>query len=366
MANARRCPPPPLRLPSFSLEIIHFLKSSFSNNFLLFLFHGGLTWTTFLFLFVGSRVMETLPSVRANSVWSLPTPTFSPGRNFIPRCLTMIEPARQYVLGQTLMPSLLPAESRPLFDEPPAFFVAMERMAMEVVVAAVAVPPMIPSAGDRHRSIDDKDEDLFVAVLAVRRRNAAPSRVEGSTSGGTILVVVFFGWNETESKIGTRRSVGARTEFALLYSSGLSLVYPPRQADTLPHGSASAPAGPGCREENPTRRRIQQRKRASKKEEETRSCRDVWTADCCWWTRLLLLLEGGGGLLLLLLLLPIKQAATKGEWRRGWRQKQRDTRKQQPNAAAAASPWSSTTNDERDPSKKNGRRTDRQKSPGAG
>jgi hypothetical protein len=54
---------------------------------------GGSTCTTSLFRLVARRVMDTIPSTFANNVWSLPTPTLVPARNFKPRCRTIIFPA---------------------------------------------------------------------------------------------------------------------------------------------------------------------------------------------------------------------------------------------------------------------------------
>ena len=38
-------------------------------------------------------VKTTFPSTNENKVWSLPMPTFEPGWNFVPLCLTIIFPA---------------------------------------------------------------------------------------------------------------------------------------------------------------------------------------------------------------------------------------------------------------------------------
>lgn len=69
--------------------------------------------------------ISTNPSVRANRVWSLPIPTFLPGRTSVPRCLTKIEPVVVLAPGVTLTPRYLGFESLPFFVDPPAFFVAI-------------------------------------------------------------------------------------------------------------------------------------------------------------------------------------------------------------------------------------------------
>ena len=65
------------------------------------------------------------PGLSANSVWSVPTPTFAPGRIFVPRWRTMMLPASTCSPPKTLTPSRLEWESRPLRVLPPAFLCAM-------------------------------------------------------------------------------------------------------------------------------------------------------------------------------------------------------------------------------------------------
>src|SRR3954453_14850758 len=52
-------------------------------------------------------------------------PTLAPGWNLVPRWRTMIEPAEITCPPNTLTPSILGCESRPLRVEPPPFFCAM-------------------------------------------------------------------------------------------------------------------------------------------------------------------------------------------------------------------------------------------------
>src|SRR5690606_31660216 len=68
---------------------------------------------------------RTWPSTSANSVWSLPRPTFSPAWKRVPRWRTMIEPALTVWPPKALMPSIFGWESRPFRVEPPPFFCAM-------------------------------------------------------------------------------------------------------------------------------------------------------------------------------------------------------------------------------------------------
>lgn len=81
--------------------------------------------------------IRTTPAIFANKVWSVPIPTFSPARNFCPRCRTRMEPALAGCLCRILTPSRRPIESRPLLVDPPAFLVAIPLTPVAVVVAAV-------------------------------------------------------------------------------------------------------------------------------------------------------------------------------------------------------------------------------------
>src|SRR5258708_22473335 len=52
-------------------------------------------------------------------------PTLVPGCHWVPRCRTMILPARHASPPNFFTPRRWPAESRPLRDDPPAFLCAM-------------------------------------------------------------------------------------------------------------------------------------------------------------------------------------------------------------------------------------------------
>src|SRR5579863_9026606 len=116
----------------------------------------------------------TAPPSSANSVWSRPMPTRSPGWNLVPRWRTMMLPGMTISPPNFLTPSRRPPLSRPLRDEPPAFLCAIldllrcRRRARQVdfadpqhtqvlavaVLAAVIVPPLFL-----------EDDDLVGAAL---------------------------------------------------------------------------------------------------------------------------------------------------------------------------------------------------------
>src|SRR5262249_20204943 len=66
-----------------------------------------------------------MPSVKANSVSSLPLPTFLPGCHFVPLCLTRILPALTTSPEPTLMPKRFDSDSRLLRVDPCPFLCAM-------------------------------------------------------------------------------------------------------------------------------------------------------------------------------------------------------------------------------------------------
>src|SRR3954469_9714923 len=67
----------------------------------------------------------TIPGPLAKIVSSLPMPTPSPGRNFVPRWGTMISPPLTVWPANTFTPRRLAFESRPLREEPRPFLCAM-------------------------------------------------------------------------------------------------------------------------------------------------------------------------------------------------------------------------------------------------
>lgn len=73
------------------------------------------------YFFCFFSVNRTVPEIFANIEWSFPIPAFSPGKNFVPRCLTMIEPASTACSPNTLTPRRFAFESRPFLVDPPDF-----------------------------------------------------------------------------------------------------------------------------------------------------------------------------------------------------------------------------------------------------
>ena len=67
----------------------------------------------------------TFPLIKEKIEWSLPMPTLSPGWILVPLCLTIIFPGITIWSPYYLTPRRLPLLSRPFFDDPPAFFVAI-------------------------------------------------------------------------------------------------------------------------------------------------------------------------------------------------------------------------------------------------
>src|SRR4249920_1474333 len=68
---------------------------------------------------------STTPVTLANSVSSLPQPTFVPGLIFVPRCRTMMEPPGTNWPPKTFMPSRCALESRPFLELPKPFLCAI-------------------------------------------------------------------------------------------------------------------------------------------------------------------------------------------------------------------------------------------------
>src|SRR5256886_5574146 len=75
------------------------------------------------FLFLCSNF--TTPSTTVNSVSSDARRTFSPGWNFVPRCLTRMLPAVTNSPAKRFTPKYLGPESRPLREEPTPFLWAI-------------------------------------------------------------------------------------------------------------------------------------------------------------------------------------------------------------------------------------------------
>src|SRR5918911_1461141 len=67
----------------------------------------------------------TTPSTSANSVSSLPRPTFLPGFHFVPRWRARMLPPKTCSPPNFFRPSRCECESRPLRDEPTPFLCAI-------------------------------------------------------------------------------------------------------------------------------------------------------------------------------------------------------------------------------------------------
>src|SRR5579872_4140517 len=68
---------------------------------------------------------STMPGTLANRVSSLPRPTFSPGLNRVPRCLTRMEPPVTVWPPNAFTPNRCAFESRPFLELPKPFLCAM-------------------------------------------------------------------------------------------------------------------------------------------------------------------------------------------------------------------------------------------------
>src|SRR5262249_3307107 len=64
---------------------------------------------------------------------SLPRPTFSPGKNLVPRCRTRIDPPVTNCPANAFTPSRCELESRPLREEPCPFLCAMSALLLDRV-----------------------------------------------------------------------------------------------------------------------------------------------------------------------------------------------------------------------------------------
>src|SRR5918997_1785588 len=92
----------------------------------------------------------TTPSIKANSVSSLPRPTLLPGFHFVPRCRARMLPPSTCSPPNFFKPSRCAFESRPLREEPTPFLCAMMK------------PLFLPDGIDLHRR-----EVLAVAARAL-------------------------------------------------------------------------------------------------------------------------------------------------------------------------------------------------------
>src|SRR6266849_5543016 len=85
-----------------------------------------------------AAVYFTSPATSAKSVWSFPTPTFSPARRRVPRWRTSTVPASTREPANSFTPSRWPAESRPLRVEPAPFLCAISYASIFVIRSVVS------------------------------------------------------------------------------------------------------------------------------------------------------------------------------------------------------------------------------------
>src|SRR5262245_49706033 len=124
---------------------------------------------------------STLPSVRANKVWSVPMPTLEPGCQRVPRCRTRMLPASTRSPPYRLMPRRRPAVSRPLREEPPAFLCAMGTI-LEL------------SRRSDADDVLDANGGFVLAVAPLAPRVLAPPLFESDNFGGASLFDDFGGY----------------------------------------------------------------------------------------------------------------------------------------------------------------------------
>src|ERR1035441_10508006 len=113
---------------------------------------------------------STTPVTLANSVSSLPNPTFSPGLIGVPRCRTMIDPPGTSCPPQRFTPRRCALESRPFLELPKPFLCAME-LAHDVadahfgVVLPVPLGPLVLLL-----SLELENQNFLGAVVIFHRR----------------------------------------------------------------------------------------------------------------------------------------------------------------------------------------------------
>src|ERR1017187_6852535 len=113
---------------------------------------------------------STTPVTLANSVSSLPNPTFSPGLIGVPRCRTMIDPPGTSCPPKRFTPRRCALESRPFLELPKPFLCAME-LAHDVadahfgVILPVPLGPLILLL-----SLELENQDLLGAIVIFDRR----------------------------------------------------------------------------------------------------------------------------------------------------------------------------------------------------
>src|SRR5947209_3369499 len=131
---------------------------------------------------------STTPVTLANSVSSLPQPTFSPGFSGVPRCRTMIEPPGTSCPPKTFTPRRCALESRPFFELPKPFLCAMD-LAHDVadahfgVVLPVPLGPLVLLL-----SLEFENQNLLRTVVIFHR--GIDLDVAGVVTGEHLIAIV--------------------------------------------------------------------------------------------------------------------------------------------------------------------------------
>src|SRR5216684_1345928 len=115
---------------------------------------------------------STTPVILANSVSSLPQPTFSPGLMRVPRCRTMIDPPGTICPPKTFTPRRWAFESRPFLELPNPFLCAilLFRLRDDLVHSQFGeVLAMADRALILLLALELEDQDLFSAVVRGNR-----------------------------------------------------------------------------------------------------------------------------------------------------------------------------------------------------
>src|SRR5215467_52451 len=114
---------------------------------------------------------STTPVTLANSVSSLPQPTFSPGLIFVPRCRTMIDPPGTSWPPKTFTPSRCALESRPFLELPSPFLCAIRHLRRNLPNLQIREGLAV---SDRLLvlllALELEDQDLIAAAVAQNRR----------------------------------------------------------------------------------------------------------------------------------------------------------------------------------------------------
>src|SRR5713101_5531362 len=147
---------------------------------------------------------RTMPVMRANSVSSLPRPTFRPGLWRVPRGRTRVVPAWTSGPPKRLTPRRCPCESRPLVDEPPPFLCAIGgSFPAKFDVADLHGGVVLPvAANDLVLLGPPIFHDRQLGVARLRDDFAGYLGLGGVSAGDELLLVVVYGQHVGKSHLG--------------------------------------------------------------------------------------------------------------------------------------------------------------------